>query len=347
MEAKHLTRLLVGALAAVLVVTTLWAGSTSAAAFGVYNPQWDGAADLRDVATESGVETVVVTDVAQYDTHSPEDTVAVVLSPDEPYGPESAQLRQFVRSGGTLIVAEDFGPHSNALLADVGASARFDGRLLRDERRYARNPNFTVAPRVRDESLVASVERITLNHGTSVSGNNTTVLINSSSYSYLDSNRNADLDDTETMHERPVATVERVGEGRVVTVGDPSLFINAMLQRSDNSAFVMSLLDGHATLLLDYTQTERIPPLAAASLVLRGSPLLQFLLGTGGILAIVVGGTRLERYLERGDEHLGGTPKVERLESSLADRYTNWDRSRLSRRMTGLMRSEDKGSEDD
>lgn len=119
--------LLAGVTLAVLVGIVV-ALSTSAAAFGVYNPGWEGASDLANLAEETGADTQIALDATAYenvgsDSASGVDadrTIAVVLSPDEPYSePDRARLRGFVADGGTLVVAEDVGPVGNGLLAAV------------------------------------------------------------------------------------------------------------------------------------------------------------------------------------------------------------------------------------
>jgi hypothetical protein len=228
------------------------------------------------------------------------------------------------------------------LLARVGAEARFDGRLLRDERRNFRSPSLPVATNVSNHTLVANVSSLTLNHGTSVVPNGADVLVSSSEFGYLDTNRNGDLDADESMGTRPVATVEPVGEGRVVAVGDPSLFINAMLKRSGNGAFVQALFGTHQQVLLDYSHATELPPLAVVMLTLQESSLLQLLVGTAVIGAIVLWGDRrlsrgaLKRARERiigrsqaqADQQLASEPAMAEY---LAERHPEWERERIQR----------------
>ena len=51
---------LVGVALAV-VVTLVYGGATSVAAFGAFNPTWEGTADLRTLAGETGAHTEVAT----------------------------------------------------------------------------------------------------------------------------------------------------------------------------------------------------------------------------------------------------------------------------------------------
>lgn len=335
-------RVILASLVVVLLVALVVAASTSSAAFGVYNPAWDGASDLRAEANAVGVDSEIARNVSAYGSATPDQTVAVVLSPDRGYTDAEAQrLRRFVRQGGTLVVAEDFGDHSNDLLEAVGATARFDGRLLRDERRNFESPSMPVATNVSNHSLVANVSRLTLNHGTVVEPNNATVLVSSSGFGYLDGNRNGDLDDNETLGTYPVATVESVGGGRVVAVSDPSLAINAMLERKGNQAFVRALFAGEQTVLLDYSHAARLPPLALAVLVLRETSLLQLLLG-GSLVAGVAVWVRRPDVVARGRaairDRMGGErvhahPRASdaSLVDYLADRHPDWDRERVQR----------------
>ncbi len=274
-------RILLAALAVALLGGVLVAGVSSSAAFGAYNPAWDGTSELRSFAAEEGVETAFVRPDEAYG--DPEDGVAIVLAPDGSVDDE--RLRRFVANGGTAVVAADFGGDANPLLDSLNATARVDGRLLRDEQRHYRGPAMPRATNVTEGPLVDGVNALTLNYGTGLAPNDARVLVRTSPYAYYDGNRNGELDSEETPASRPVAAVEPVGEGRVVSVGDPSLFINAMLERPGNRAFASNLLSGADGLHL-VVGDGALPPLVAALLTLRGSPLLQVLVG-GGLVGLV------------------------------------------------------------
>lgn len=151
-------RVLLVALAEVTAVALLVVARTSTAAFGTYNPAWDGASELRDLARDTGAEATVAPDLEPYGAADPDETVAVVFAPDEPYtDEEAAELRSFLERGGTLVVADDFGSTGNALLADLGAESRIDGTLLRDERHYDRSPALPRATNVSAHALTADL----------------------------------------------------------------------------------------------------------------------------------------------------------------------------------------------
>lgn len=345
--------------AAVTFLALAVAASTSGTAFGAYNPAWDGASDLRERARAADTGSTIVRDVDEYPTGPAADgTVAVILSPDTPYtGAEIDRLRAFLRAGGTLVVAEDFGPHGNSLLADLGAGMRFDGRIVRDERYSYRSPAMPVARNVTAEGqLTAGVDRLTLNHGTVlIPGANATTLVSTSEFAYLDGNRNGELDDAEVLATRPVAAVEPVGTGRVIAVADPSLFINAMLDRSGNRAFVTNLFLASDRALLDYSHSAGVPPLAAALLAVRRSGLLQAGIGLAGVGAVAAWGAGLRVPLARrlgrrsGTDTGSGGPVMdaEAMTAYLTRRHPEWDAERVRRVTQGVLRGRTETGEND
>lgn len=354
-------------LVALLLATVLGLGvaaSTSTASFSLYNARWDGAADLEAVADDPNRTVEVLQSTASYAAVPPNESVAVVLSPDDPYTDvERRRIRTFVRDGGTLVVAEDYHRGGNRLLAAVGARARIDGRTLRDERFSTRSPAFPVAGNVSGHPLARGVDRLTLNHGSAVRPNGATVLVRTSAYAYLDANGNGALDTAETMERRPVATVESVGRGRVIVAGDPSLFINAMLERRGNRRFAENVLD-EPTVLLDYSHAGDLPPLAAFRLRLRNAPLWQGVLGLIGVALIGAwgrwdreasdeGGVRSRVRTRFGRGPVAGRRRSSRvdddrtLRAALAERHPDRDDDHIRRVTEGIMAGRDKRQRDD
>ncbi|WP_276282392.1 DUF4350 domain-containing protein [Halorussus caseinilyticus] len=308
-------RVVLAALVVAVVAAGATAATTSDAPLGAYNYGWDGASALRTQAEAGGTDPQVARNAEAYRAADPAETVAVVLSPDESYRPtEVAPVVEFVARGGTLVVAADSGPHADDLLAAVGADARIDGAPVRDDRYNYRTPSLPVATNASDRRLARGVSSLALNYGTVVEPNGATVLVNTSEYAYLDRNRNETLDPSETPERRPVATVERVGEGRVVVVSDPSVFVNAMMDRSDNRAFARNLLGTADRVLLDYSHSAGVPPLVAATLALRGSPLAQ--IGLGALALALVGVWSRPELLTRVSTRLRRPAAADRGESA-------------------------------
>jgi len=345
-------QLLFGALAICLGVALVVAVGTSTASFGVYNAGWDGASQLREEARAVGAESEIVRNTTRYASVTANGTIAVVISPEGSYGPESTtRLRRFVRQGGTLLVADDRRSRANELLAALGVRVRLDGRTLRDDRYNYRSSALVVARNVSERPLTRDVDQLTLNYGTALNlsraevpgPNRTTILANTSEFAYLDTNGNGEIDGNESLGQYPIVTTEPVGEGRIMVVSDPSMFINAMLDRPDNRAFLRAVLGSHERVLIDDSHTTRLPPLAAAVLAIRDSPAMQLLLG--GLALAVVGLcgrrpwwlrrpiARLRGVLERDDADTNLTTTIGQSEIAafVAQRHPDWDEERVRR----------------
>ncbi|MDT3435457.1 DUF4350 domain-containing protein [Haloarcula sp. 1CSR25-25] len=330
-----LPQLLLAAYTGLTVVALVYAASTSSAAFGAYNSQWDGAGELRSVAADTGTNVTVGTNVSQYPTTDADGTVAVVLSPEKPYAPsERSRVAEFVQNGGTLVVAEDYRPHGNTLLAAVGADARFDGRTVYDNRNYYRNSSFPEATPVSEAPETAGIDTVVLNYGTTVRAGNATTLVNTSEYAYLDTNGNAELDGGEQLASRPIVTSEPVGEGRVIAVSDPSIFVNAMLERGDNRQFVRNLIGAHRAALLDYSHASSVPPVAAAVLAVQRSDALLLLCGVVLVGVLLAFDRRLDelvwdRLRERRGRGLGPHLSRDGVEQYLNARHPDWESAQI------------------
>jgi hypothetical protein len=319
-------RVLLVGLVVATVVAAGFAASTSSASFSTYNSDWSGSSALQKHAERAGSDVVHARTVSDYDSVRPNQSVAMILSPERAYSPEDAtRINRFVRRGGTVVVVDDFGQHANPLLASIGASAAIAGDPVRDERHNYRSAALPVANNVSNASMVRNVSEIVLNYGSVVRPGEATVLVNTSEFAYLDRNRNQQLDARESLDTRPVVTVESMGTGRLVVVSDPSVFTNAMLERPGNRQFVETLFEDHETVLIDYSHSaSRLPPLAAGMLIVRDSLPLQVGLGVLGLAAIAV--LARSRPLDAVSNRLDRTPDDEPVSLSVEDAMTGVER---------------------
>lgn len=348
-------RLLLYALVAIVGLGLVIGASTSGAAFGTYTHGWDGTSELRSEANAAGAETIVATDTARYEETTAEGTVGVILASEEAYSTDDgARVADFVRRGGTIVVADDIGS-TNQLLQEIGASTRVDGDPLRDERHYHRSPALPVATRTADHPYVSDSETFTMNHGTALTPNGADVLIQSSEYSYLDHNRNQQFDGDEVIGPRPVMTIEEVGQGQVIVIGDTSALINVMLERPGNRAFVQQLFDAHDRVLIDQSYAGELPPLALALLALRGSAVLQLLLVVGLVGGVAILDRRPDR-LRAIRSWLSGPSEIQRMNTTLDQselhailetQHPDWDSGRRKRVTTVIMNARKKPDNDD
>lgn len=349
-------RLLLAALVVVVLTASIVGLSTSSAALGSYNSAWDGTSDMRTLVADTGATTEIGQSTSVYTSVTPNETTAFILSPSSPYtASEAARIERFLDRGGTLVVAADFDQQTNDLLAQLDVGARVDGQLVRDERQYYRGPDLPVATNVAESRFTTNVSRLTLNHATVVQpGANSTVLVNTSGFAYLDVNRNHSLDDAETLRERPVVVQESIGDGRVLLVSDPSIFINSMLAAPDNQQFVRNLATGAETVVFDYSHRSGIPWAVAGVLTIADTPLLQFL-----VIALFTG---LCGFVWKTDRRplsnviaWWGSTKTQPSSDGLSEsdvvarvtaRHPEWDAERVERVAKGIM-SEAPSTRDD
>jgi len=186
------------------------------------------------------------------------------------------------------------------LLDDIGAAARLDGAILRDEIEYGAAPTFPIATNVTAHPYTTNVTELTLNTGTAIEPNGADTLVSSSSFAYLDRTQSGNLTDDDELGSHPVVTVEAIGEGEVVTVSDPSIFINTMLAEPDNEAFATALISSHDRVVFDYSHRGLNSPVVAGIVWLRQIPLLQGLVGLLGVGLIIAWQRR-----DRGPDSVG------------------------------------------
>ncbi|MFB6202724.1 MAG: DUF4350 domain-containing protein [Halorhabdus sp.] len=355
------------ALVVVLVaanVSLVAAMSSSAMPYSVYNDEWDGATDLRDQLADAGIDTSIVIDTRAYETVPANGTVAFVLDPISAYDrADIARLNRFLANGGTLIVAAENGTQANSLLESVGADARIDRRVVRDGQSNYRSsalPLAVPAPIGNGSTTdaiaellrsVDDIETVTLNYGATVDPGEATPLLYTRSTAYVDANDNGTLDDGESLGRRPVGTVESVGSGTVIVAGDPSIFTNAMLEREGNRAFLAALVEDHRRAIVDYSHGRSIPPLPFALITLRGSPLLQLVVGViafGGLALWYWGPTlSIPRPWHTDRESASVVLSEGDLRSFLRDRHPDWDDEEITRVTKAIIRRRRKAGSND
>jgi hypothetical protein len=179
---------------------------------------WNGLSDLRGMAEATGVAVITPSsiDVA---TLGPEDALLVV-HPVEPL--PSVELSAFLRSGGRMAIADDYGT-GGALMAAFGIGLH--SPLVEDEPRMLRGRrHLLLASRQTTHPLSQSASDLVTNHP-QVLGHRQLDPIYA-----LGRGRNA------------IVLTGAVGNGRLVAISDASLFINNMLLFEGNRGFARDLL---------------------------------------------------------------------------------------------------------
>lgn len=220
--------------------------------FSRYNPQWNGTSMVFDRLENRG--SVMVRDPA--DLGEGESRTLLVIAPFRvPTVEEEAAYRNFVASGNTLVLADDFGS-GNALLTAVGSSIRLDHGNLSSFSREFEISEAPIGYPVSNRSSVSGFSKVVFNHPVAVFGGEP--LVNTTPLSWVDKDGDGRANSSEPLDRYTVMAEEAIGAGRVVVIGDASLFINAMqgLPDCDNELLVGRLIENATFVDQRLSQTE-------------------------------------------------------------------------------------------
>jgi hypothetical protein len=220
--------------------------------FMVGNTTWNGVRAFSEYVSATQLESV---------NNLPEDpeTSILISVPYVQYSSEELEkIRIFVDSGGTLLLADDYG-YGNQLLEYLGVTMRFNGKPMLDKLFCYKTQWF---PKITDFTTPGDFQCVILNHATALQNAPATQVIAwTAESSYIDSNENLTWDEGEIKGRLPGAAKTSVGRGTLIVIGDPSLMINTMVNRADNFAFINFLLEdrNEKNVLFDISHLSQTP----------------------------------------------------------------------------------------
>jgi hypothetical protein len=234
-------------LAAVLLLTAHLTSNNLE--FSHYNTGWNGTSVFF-----SGLDRHRVTDIidpaglASYRNS----TILLIIAPErQPTGQETAAYRAFLERGNTIFLADDFGT-GNAILSGIGSRISIlPGNLSSLDRAYG-DPYTVVVYNVTNVSPVESLSAVVLNRAAPLEGG--TPLLRTSFLSWTDNNGNERIDSDETMGTFSVMAKEKIGNGELIVLSDPSIFINSMQdldEKYDNRKLIGNLVEREGLVLID------------------------------------------------------------------------------------------------
>lgn len=248
--------------------------------FRTDNPFWNGTKEINSI-----IPTSPLTSLAGLPA-SPQG-VTLILIPYLDFSlAELKELNNFVRQGGTLILADDYG-YGNQVLEYLGLKARFSGEPLLDPLSNYKNEWFPLIPHLTPSPLTANAERLLFNHATSlidVEAGET--LAQSSSFSFLDLNSSKSWEKGEPTGPLPVVSCHKLGRGQVILIADPSLFINSMQGMEDNHRFIQNLATITTSKLL--IDQSHLPPSDLHQTKKLLARLRGYLMTPAGTLGLVI-----------------------------------------------------------
>jgi hypothetical protein len=236
--------------------------------FSTYNTAWNGASDAKAVVASDGYSTRSI--FALSEIGSSGDGVFFMLNPNSSVGfsgGDASTLQSFVKNGGNLVLANNFG-NGNAVLSGLGVlgEARFNGSLLEDNVSKGVDAALPLITNVNASGLTAGVHELYFNYGTvlDTSGGNVTVLALSAPTSYLMAPAGGNATVNATIGAHPVLATLDYGNGHIVLLSDPSVFSNDMLGQADNQQLLTSMLTnlthGNTAVPIMFDESQRASP---------------------------------------------------------------------------------------
>lgn len=249
--------------------------------FSIFNSGWNGTSDLavmtyrmgkfvptfetHSTGTEITIEQIGLDEL----TLDPLASSLVIIGPTKSFTTAEATIAgDFVRGGGVLLLADDFGT-GNDLLDKMGASSRFSNNLVLDLS-FEKQPEFTVVFDWTPDPITTNVTTALLNYPSSISVNASTteVLARSSIASWLDTSEDRLQDWGEPRGPFPILARETLGSGIIILLSDPSVLINGMSAYMDNRVLGKNIMDfvsqDRTSVLFDESHRQFFDPVALA-----------------------------------------------------------------------------------
>ncbi len=247
--------------------------------FSIFNSGWNGTSQLAVHAyasgklsptfhlKASGTEITVEQVGLERLQLSPSDDALIVIGPTRGFtAREGTVVGDFVRAGGVLFLADDFGT-GNSLLEGMNATSRFSGDLVMDLA-FEKQPEFSVCYDLAADPTTTNVTTILLNYPTSltIDPSRTQVLARTSIASWLDTNGDRLSEWGEPRGPFPVMARERFGAGTILLLSDPSVLINGMAKNLDDGQFASNVIDslssGRSAVYFDESHRDFFDPVA-------------------------------------------------------------------------------------
>ena len=222
--------------------------------FSIYNSGWNGTSNLAVSAYKMGKlsptlevrSTETEMEIAQLGLDQidldPTKGSLIIIGPNKPFTQNEGRIvGDFVKYGGVLLLADDFGT-ANSLLEFIGAGSRFSNKLALDLA-YEKKPEFSVCFDFEQDPITNNVSTLLLNYPSTVSpANGTEVIARTSVASWIDLDGDRSYTYGEPWGPFPLIVREPIGTGMIILLADPSILINGMRSHLDNAIFSDNLV---------------------------------------------------------------------------------------------------------
>ncbi len=172
---------------------------------------------------------------------------------------EIEEIIDYTLRGGTILLLSDRDNPANQILKDLGIKSRFDGHIVRDPFFYEKNPGLVFANLSKTTVITTNATQIELDQATIIRPSSQAIaLYKTSSSSYIDLDGNGYYTEGEPRGSFPVVVYEPMGNGGIILISDPDIWINGMIDKSMNKQFLIDLIKDKQV-FLDISHLDMAP----------------------------------------------------------------------------------------
>ena len=209
--------------------------------FSTFNTDWNGTSTFsNNIRKNYSVEPRInnLNTLPQ-----PGNSALLVIGPQQNYAEqELSTIDQYVRDGGILLLANDFGT-GNQITQQILNTEVFTEHKVMDLS-FEKKPDFASVKNLRPHPLTANVSNLILNHASTIQQRTGgEVIATTTTNSWLDTNNNNMMDNSEPKGPFTILATKQVEEGEIILLSDPSLLINGMQNKGNNQQFRNNLLN--------------------------------------------------------------------------------------------------------
>lgn len=171
-------------------------------------------------------------------------SVLLIVAPTSYYtASDASQALNFVKGGGTLVIADGTG-FANSLLANMSAGIFITQDHIQDPLYNWKSPSLPIAlvqsSSHSEFSFLANVSALAMDNPSSitVTSSKASILAYSSPYSYA-------LSSSSSIGKKgpfPMVAAEKIGQGTLIVIGGSTFFTNSVWKNADNSRLANNLL---------------------------------------------------------------------------------------------------------
>ncbi|NJF25141.1 DUF4350 domain-containing protein [Thermococcus sp. Bubb.Bath] len=192
----------------------------SSAPYSMFNDSWDGLSRFTKLLYDEGKTPVPL--LGPIDSYDLSGGTLLIVGPNVDYSPDEIKaIKEFVRRGNTLVIADDFGT-GNEILRGLGLPMRLSNYPLRDFF-YRIDDRFVIAIKITDPVLGRNVTEV-------VTSDPSAIIVTRKGEVYTSGTAMINF------HRRayPLLAITKYGDGRVIVLADPDILRNNLFKQNYN-----------------------------------------------------------------------------------------------------------------